>query len=709
MTAAARLERFFELSLVLMIAAGFAGVAAGGGVDPVSGCLLIAALGYRMIRAFRPAMPILSRRDGTIIAFAILLFYPADIFFLSVEFVAPTIRLLCLFTALQLMMARSGRDYFFLGLLGFLHLLSASMYTAGLGFLGLLLLFQMMATSTYATYEVLHGARGGAKTIDTRGGRKAVRYLPLFGALLGVGILALSAVLFAVLPRAHGSGGYSLRSDYSVGFSQQVDLGLTGSLEANPRPVMRVESLDGSSLEGLHWRGITLQDFDGVRWTGEPSRSVRTLRPQQGGYAMRGVGRRDGEGHMIHYRVVLDELPTDVIFVPGEPERITGSFPLLLRSEGGTFRVPDRPLRGLRYEATSWLVDRNLVQPTDVIELFSRRFRQDYLQLPKLDPRIAALAAEITKGSTDWFDSARRIERYFQTNYRYSLELPAERTEDPLAHFLFERREGHCEYFASSMGVMLRTLGIPSRLVGGFAGGVENPLTGMQIVRSSDAHAWVDAYIPGYGWLEFDPSPKRPTEAGGQLSQLWMYWDALQSGWIEWVVDYDATRQAQIAAGVQERSQSAVLSMAVGWEQFGKYFLGWFEGVDAQQVDWSDWRRALPVLGPIGGAAALLLLVLLLRPLWSSLLRRRRLQRGSGSQDDIRYFFERALTALEKRGMKREAHLTGEEIARRLDEPALTSGFRRVLECYNAARFGADRLAEANLPGVVREFEAMAR
>ncbi|MDA1237273.1 MAG: transglutaminase-like domain-containing protein, partial [Acidobacteria bacterium] len=359
--------------------------------------------------------------------------------------------------------------------------------------------------------------------------------------------------------------------------------------------------------------------------------------------------------------------------------------------------------------ATSWLIDRELVQPTDVIELFSTRFREGYLQLPQLDPRVAALAAEITKGSSDWLDSAGRIERYFQTNYKYSLELPAERAEDPLAHFLFERREGHCEYFASSMGVMLRTLGIPSRLVGGFAGGVANPLTGTHVVRSSDAHAWVDAYIPGYGWLEFDPSPKRPMQAGGRLADLWMYWDALQASWMEWVVDYDATRQAEIAVGVQERSQSAVLSMAVGWEQIGKIFLGWFEGVEANAVDWSDWRRALLALGPVAAAAALLLLVLLLWPLGSALLRRRRLQRGSGSQDDIRYFFERALAVLEKRGVKREAHLTGEELARRLDQPVLLSGFRQVLECYNAARFGADRRAEANLPGIVREFEAMVR
>jgi hypothetical protein len=221
------LERFFELSLLLMIGAGFAGVASGGGADPVSGCLLAAALGYRMLRAFRPALPTLARRDGTIIAFAILLFYPADIFFLSVEFVAPTIRLLCLFTALQLLMARAGRDFFFLGLLGFLHLLSASMYTAGLGFLGLLLLFQALAASCYAAM-VLH-APGRAKTIDTAAGRRCA--ICCIGALLGVGILALSAAVRGAAAVTDRAGIRTGR--YSVGFSQQVDLGLTGSLAAN--------------------------------------------------------------------------------------------------------------------------------------------------------------------------------------------------------------------------------------------------------------------------------------------------------------------------------------------------------------------------------------------------------------------------------------------------------------------------------------------
>jgi transglutaminase-like putative cysteine protease len=708
-TGVRRLERLFELSLLLLIAVGFAGVAAGGGVDLVSGTLLAVALLYRTVHAFRPATPTLPRGSGTLIAFAILFFYPADIFWLSLDFVAPTIRLLCLFSALQLLMARSGRDYFFLGLLGFLHLLSASMYTAGLSFLGLLLLFQVLAISTYAAYEVLHGARGDAKTADTTSNGRAVRYLPLFALLLGCGILVLSAGLFAILPRIPGAGGYSLRGDYSVGFSQQVDLGLTGSLSADPRPVLRVESLDGSSMQNLRWRGVTLPRFDGVRWTGSPAQNLRTLRPRQGGFAIRRAQRRAGEGRLVRYRVALDELPTDAIFVAGEPEQISGSFPLLLMSRSGTFRVPDRPPRGLRFEATSWLVDPERVQPTDVIELFSRRFRADYLQMPEHDPRIGELAEEITEGASSTMERARRIERYFQQNYSYTLDLPEERRDDPLAHFLFERREGHCEYFASAMGLMLRTLGIPSRLVGGFAGGVENPLTGMHVVRSSDAHAWVDAYIPGYGWLEFDPSPTRPAAARGVLTELWMYWDALQAAWIEWVVDYDASRQAEVAVGVQVRSRSAVLSMALGWEQISLVVEGWIASVRANGVSLDGIGRSLDAFGPVVGLLVVLLLAMLLRPLWSRFLRRRRLQRGTGRVDDTRYFFQRALKALEKRGTKCAPHETGEDVADHLVEPRVERAFRAVLASYNAARFGADRRSEISLPQLVRELESIPR
>ena len=149
------------------------------------------------------------------------------------------------------------------------------------------------------------------------------------------------------------------------------------------------------------------------------------------------------------------------------------------------------------------------------------------------------------------------MEEYLLNRYAYSLELPHERAGDPLAHFLFERGEGHCEYFASAMAVMLRSEGIPARIAAGFYGGVYNPLTGLQVIRSSDAHSWVEAYIERYGWLTFDPTPPVSDMAAGGWLTYWLVWDAVESSWTNWVLDYDVNSQLSLAQVVQAKTRAA--------------------------------------------------------------------------------------------------------------------------------------------------------
>src|SRR5438445_11208009 len=116
--------------------------------------------------------------------------------------------------------------------------------------------------------------------------------------------------------------------------------------------------------------------------------------------------------------------------------------------------------------------------------------------------------------------------------------------KDPIGDFLFNVRQGHCEYFASAMAIMLRTLGIPSRLVNCFLPVEYNDISQQYVVRGSDAHTWVEAYFPGYGWITFDPTPAAGTisvaAAWGRFS-LWM--DAFRTFWTDWVVSYDFSRQ----------------------------------------------------------------------------------------------------------------------------------------------------------------------
>src|SRR5262249_57566678 len=119
-------------------------------------------------------------------------------------------------------------------------------------------------------------------------------------------------------------------------------------------------------------------------------------------------------------------------------------------------------------------------------------------------------------------ERAKRLETHLIQGYSYTRDFGGRSTENPLEDFLFRYRSGHCEYFASSMVLLLRSQGIPARLVTGFLGGDYNPFEGYTIVRGSNAHAWVEAYLPGGGWQIFDPTPPagRPAEAAPRLFRL---------------------------------------------------------------------------------------------------------------------------------------------------------------------------------------------
>src|SRR5262249_41528710 len=160
----------------------------------------------------------------------------------------------------------------------------------------------------------------------------------------------------------------------------------------------------------------------------------------------------------------------------------------------------------------------------------------ELLDLPPIDPRVRQLALDWTSGAATQEERARAIEHRLRADYGYTLDLLPAAVADPLSHFLFDRKKGHCEYFASAMAVMLREIGIPSRVATGFLSGVYNPMTGWQVVRASDAHSWVEAWLPGRGWTTFDPTPPDPNSAtGGLWTRTSLFADALDQFWRDWV------------------------------------------------------------------------------------------------------------------------------------------------------------------------------
>ena len=245
---------------------------------------------------------------------------------------------------------------------------------------------------------------------------------------------------------------------------------------------------------------------------------------------------------------------------------------------------------------------------------------------------------------------------------------------DPLADFLFHVKQGHCEYFATAMAVMLRTQGIASRVVNGFLPGEYNEAANAFTVRQSDAHSWVEVYFPQTGsWVTFDPTPpagRTSRERNGLTGYLSKYSEAFELMWFQYVVGYDKQEQHSLVTSLRKELMD-------------------FQHESIRTIDRA--RTALPfVMKPILlGLASLTLLVLII-PLTRrvrSLGWRRGLKVWSSASDGEHArvdFYERLLTILARRGLTREAHQTPLEFAvlAGADEAAL------ITSAYNRVRFG---------------------
>jgi transglutaminase-like putative cysteine protease len=175
----------------------------------------------------------------------------------------------------------------------------------------------------------------------------------------------------------------------------------------------------------------------------------------------------------------------------------------------GLVRVPGELQRGTAYSflhQPEHYHRRPTSQPLEPPLLLPNR------QLPEsFDTAIRDLALSVTRDSASAFDRALAIEQHLKTRYEYSLESAfSSQNYTPLSDFLFNTKSGHCEYFASAMAMMLRSIEIPARLVTGFSVHHYNPLTGLYEVRALHGHAWVEAWLQDVGWVSFQPTPGYP-------------------------------------------------------------------------------------------------------------------------------------------------------------------------------------------------------
>jgi hypothetical protein len=320
------------------------------------------------------------------------------------------------------------------------------------------------------------------------------------------------------------------------------------------------------------------------------------------------------------------------------------------------------------------------------------------LQLTPLDPRIPELARSMTAGAKTDVERARALERGLRSGYTYRLETPDRAPADPLAYFLFTSRTGYCEYFASAMTVMLRTRGVPARLATGFQSGMYNSLTELWVVRASDAHSWVEAWIPGHGWTTFDPTPPDANPGAFDLvAQVGLYLDAAETFWQDWVVSYDIGRQGTLADRLEQGARRAGIR--------------WYDAIGAAEDAWRKYRPAVPVRGLAEMALAIFLaagLWLLAAPLARRLRIRsrvKRVRRGQASVADATLLYERMLEALKRRGYQKPAWFTPAEFAAPLPPAAAGEAVREFTAAYNALRFGGRGEAAPRLSDLLELIE----
>lgn len=671
-------ERFFQFSLLGMLASGFLALAGSEHLDWISQVALLAALAARAAKVSGWLRFESSTRTMAMWMLAGVCFYPVDAWYISRSTPIAGLHLAVILTSLKLLTAKTTRDYMYLKLIAVVELMAAAMLAMNLGFFVFLALFLLFAVATLASGEVRQSA--GLPAIVARAGPRAFgRRLTATSLVLCGGILTMTAGMFFVLPRAAQA---ALRGPLSrflpdgphlPGFADKVTLGEIGRFQQSSRVVMHARADYGESLQGVRWRGGVLTHFDGRTWDNPGFGRLGEPLKVDLDHALLILGRaiERRPGREISYQVQLDEITSDILFFAGTPETIRINLSPIRRSAGGVFRVHGAP-SGLVYGAFSFVEDEHApaIFPAGKLDPLDRT---ELTQLPELDPRIPALARTMAGDGSSDEGKARAIESHLRHDFGYTLDLPARQVRDPLANFLFVRKKGHCEYFASAMAVMLRTLGIPSRVVTGFQSGVFNPMTGWQVVRASDAHAWVEAWLDDAGWTVFDPTPAA-TEAASQglFSRIGLLYDAADQFWQDWVLRYDLERQVALANQVHQMRFDRVPDVGGWWEDH--LSLG---------------RRVVSIL--MGLVAVGILLVFFGPDLvrWSRNRRRvMRARRGEGQASDATLLYERMLVVLARRGFQKPAWLTPSEFARVLPASDMAVLVDDLTSAYNELRFG---------------------
>jgi protein-glutamine gamma-glutamyltransferase len=483
------------------------------------------------------------------------------------------VNLLVLLIALKLLELRTRRDLHLVVFLTFFVQITLFLYTQDV-----LLALLSMCTTLLLFFVLLSINLAEA---DFTAGRKARLVLKTFAKSAPL-ILAL----FLFFPRLTTPlfAFASYESTSSTGLSDTMSIGSINKLIESEEVALRAK-FDGPvpPQSRMYWRGPVLGYFDGRTWSGERRRAPEIIDPKLVAPV---------SSSAVDYTVTLEATQRNWVLALEVPQFVDSNNGFRFFLSNDLQPLADANLRErMQYHVRSY---------TDVRigPLEPDAEPKQWLKLPEnYNPRTLQFAADLRKQIVD--PSERNphaqdqalidaVKKYFQRGgYQYTLSPPP-LGRDSIDDFLFETKLGFCEHYASAFVVLMRAVGIPSRVVTGYQGGEINRFDGYLTVRQLDAHAWAEVWLPGQGWKRVDPtawvSPVRiehgetelATEYGlsrfgrpgtllGWIGTWRMNWEAIENLWNQAVLNFTAERQRSLISrlGVEPSWRNLSIVFAV--------------------------------------------------------------------------------------------------------------------------------------------------
>ncbi len=446
--------------------------------------------------------------------------------FLSLEdLLKPFAHVVLLLLSIKSLEEKRPRDLYQILLLGLFALSISTAYNLSLSFLLVFLLYSFLGLTSLVFLNLYR------KVGEKRLGWLSYKGFFFVSLVFFLFVLFLTPAFFFFLPRSQAPlfDLFSRGSGLRTGLADSISLGKVGEIQEDNTVAFRVYGLP-PSLKEPYWRAIVFDRYENHTWLKE--REVPLPQPS-------------GVGEYV-YTLVIEPSFDNIIPALDYPYsilKVEGISANAYITLGNTLRLEREINRTIRVRLSSSR------------EMYIKESPERYLDVPKdISPNIKRLARELEKGAKDDMEKVKRVINYFSKGYSYTLRL--EKYEgDPLDYFLFVSKKGNCEYYASATALLLRVMGVPARVVGGYKGALWNQYGGYHIVTNSMAHVWVEAYVNGE-WIRVDTTPPYIPPAVKRISTLALIRDYIVSFWYSNVVGYSSEKQIRLFKNIGEGLKS---------------------------------------------------------------------------------------------------------------------------------------------------------